>query len=340
MKRTLAVTCLLLFVLSGCSLFSQPQYRDNPMDPISSQSTEQPDTPPASYSTYYVVNCEENIPMYTYADVTSAELCKLPLGASVSYIQTAENGFCKIIYQGVTGFAFASNLSETAPDTTHKEYVTYYVVNCNEYITLRTQPDTSASAVCRLPLGASVSYVSTADNGFYKVIYNGKTGYALSSYLSQDPDASHAVPPSSSTSSTTVYATCYVVNCQESITLRTSPSTKASEIRQIPLGAAVSYVGTASNGFYKVIYNGKTGYALASYLSFSQPAGFTYSTRYMTVVNCQQSITLRTAPTTKASEICQMPLGSVVEYLGPAENGFLAVAYNGRVGYALANYLR
>ena len=64
-----------------------------------------------------------------------------------------------------------------------------------------------------------------------------------------------------------VLTTLYVVNCNESITLRVSDSTNAKEIRQIPLGAAVSFMENAANGFYKVSYNGSTGYALASYLS-------------------------------------------------------------------------
>ena len=48
------------------------------------------------------------------------------------------------------------------------------------------------------------------------------------------------------------YETYYVVNCKESITLRTSPSTSASEICQIPLGSAVTYITTATNGFYYI----------------------------------------------------------------------------------------
>lgn len=64
------------------------------------------------------------------------------------------------------------------------------------------------------------------------------------------------------------YKTMYVVNCKESITLRKSPSTKADEIRQIPLGAAVSYMEPSIDGFYKISYLGNTGYALASYLQF------------------------------------------------------------------------
>lgn len=152
-----------------------------------------------------------------------------------------------------------------------------------------------------------------------------------------------------SSSSDTKYETYYVVNCHESITLRKSPSTSAGEICQIPFGAAVSYVGTAENGFYKIIYNGKTGYGLASYLDTAPqdrseentPSGTTdnSSAVYMKVVHCHESITLRKIPSTKGEEFCQIPLGSKVEYLGTAENGFYMVSYNGYTGYALASYL-
>lgn len=134
------------------------------------------------------------------------------------------------------------------------------------------------------------------------------------------------------------YETYYVVNCKESITLRKSASTKAGEYCQIPLGAAVSFVEKAENGFYKVIYNGTTGYALASYLSPEEGSDSGEGSR-MVVVNCKESITLRKIPSTKGEEFCQIPLGAEVEYLGTAENGFYTVKYNGFTGYALASYL-
>lgn len=133
-----------------------------------------------------------------------------------------------------------------------------------------------------------------------------------------------------------IYQTCFVVNCKESITLRSAPSTKASEICQIPLGAPVSYVETAENGFYKIIYNGKTGYGLASYLNFDDGEE---NAIFMQVVNCKESITLRKVPSTSADEFCQIPLGAVVQFLGSAENGFYYVEYNGYDGYALSSYL-
>lgn len=228
-------------------------------------------------------------------------------------------------------------------------YQTMYVVNCQESITLRTEATTKASEICQIPLGAPVSYVETAENGFYKVIYNGKTGYALASYLDLEYHDTHQVNKPSSeaisgnlyktTVPAQVYTTMYVVNCQESITLRTSPSTKASEICQIPLGAAVSYVEYAGNDFNLIVYNGKVGYSLASYLESPYGQLQSYVDDYLRVINCNESITLRNAPSTSAGEICQIPLGATVEFVALAGDGFYKVAYNGHVGYALASYL-
>ena len=180
------------------------------------------------------------------------------------------------------------------------------------------------------PQATICSYVKAAENGFYQVIYNGNTGYALASYLS-------ATKPSVSTSNNTVsYETYYVVNCKQSITLRPQPDVNSGEICQIPLGAAVSFISTASNGFYYISYNGNTGYSLASYLS-SSSGNSSYST--CRVVNCNESITLRPQPDVNSGEICQIPLGETVSYIGTAENGFYEIYYMGNHGYSLADYL-
>jgi hypothetical protein len=214
-------------------------------------------------------------------------------------------------------YAYAEAIPQYSGDT-------YYVVNCRESITLRTQPSVYASEICQMPLGSAVDYLGYAENGFYYVQYNGMTGYALASYLSSEY--------------TSGYSTYWVVNCKQSITLRKVPSTDGPEICQMPLGSAVTFVSRADNGFYCVEYNGQTGYALASYLSADAYYGG-YVSSMCQVVNCRESITLRTSPSIYASEICQMPLGACVTYLGFAGNGFYQVEFNGRVGYALASYL-
>lgn len=231
---------------------------------------------------------------------------------------------------------------QTSPDAAvpDKELMlTLYVVNCKENITLRNSPSTSAGEIVKIPLGAAVSFVENASNGFYKVSYNGNTGYALASYLSEEPGRYDEY------SNNDVVGTLYVVNCKESITLRTSPSKSAKEITQIPLGAAVGFINIASNGFYKISYNGNVGYALDAYLaeSYGDTEGDEYDYGYDgppigEVVNCRESITLRAAPSTSAGEVLQIPLGAIVtvyeEY-----NGFYLIDYNGHEGYVLADYI-
>lgn len=140
---------------------------------------------------------------------------------------------------------------------------TLYVVNCNESITLRTADSTSAKEIRQIPLGAAVSFMENAANGFYKVSYNGSTGYALASYLSVDP-YNHYVASTTAAASTSW--TGKVVRCNEFITLRKTPSTKGEEITKIPLGAIVTVYSGADNGFYYINYGGIEGYALASYI--------------------------------------------------------------------------
>lgn len=67
------------------------------------------------------------------------------------------------------------------------------VVNCNEWISLREYPSTSAPRLAKIPLGTSVrvyeGYLSDASNeqspqnGFVQTFYGGMVGWCLASYL-------------------------------------------------------------------------------------------------------------------------------------------------------------
>ena len=62
-------------------------------------------------------------------------------------------------------------------------YNSMKVVNCNEYITLRIDDSEDAPAKERIPLGDYVTYISEAENGFYKISYRGMEGFAKKEYL-------------------------------------------------------------------------------------------------------------------------------------------------------------
>ena len=169
------------------------------------------------------------------------------------------------VQETVAEVAHSESLQETQPQTAvvtqAQVLTTLYVVNCNESITLRVSDSTNAKEIRQIPLGAAVSFMENAANGFYKVSYNGSTGSALASYLSVDP-YNHYV---ASTTASTVWSG-KVVRCNEYITLRRTPSTKGEEITKIPLGAIVTVYSGADNGFYYIYYDGFEGYALAGYI--------------------------------------------------------------------------
>ena len=143
---------------------------------------------------------------------------------------------------------------------------------------------------------------------------------------------------SSALANNEIVSTMFVVECNESITLRDRPSVYGRELAQIPLGQAVGFIENAGNGFYKINYDGIVGYALAEYLSADRSgvAGI-----YGRVVNCKISITLRDAPSVNAREIMQIPLGERVAILqGGDTEDFYFVRYRGYDGYVLKTYIR
>ena len=74
--------------------------------------------------------------------------------------------------------------AESTPQATETfNYVTYFVVNCKQSITLRPAADVNSGEICQIPLGSSVTFVSAAGNGFYEIYYLGHRGYAMASYL-------------------------------------------------------------------------------------------------------------------------------------------------------------
>ena len=58
------------------------------------------------------------------------------------------------------------------------------VVNCNEFITLREEPDTASAALARIPLRQWAISLGAEQNGFVRVGYQGQAGWALAKYLS------------------------------------------------------------------------------------------------------------------------------------------------------------
>ena len=89
--------------------------------------------------------------------------------------------------QGFTGYEkewwhFADSTSYPVEEAFLPLLPSQWQANCNEFITLRRKPDTSAEAICRIPQGGELTKLADCGNFAY-VEYQGKVGYALRSYL-------------------------------------------------------------------------------------------------------------------------------------------------------------
>ena len=62
-----------------------------------------------------------------------------------------------------------------------------------------------------------------------------------------------------------------VVNCDEWVSLRKSPSTSADRLKKVPLYEVVTDCEWAENGFVRCTYDGATGYILEKYLDTYEP---------------------------------------------------------------------
>ena len=141
---------------------------------------------------------------------------------------------------------------------------TAYVSTSSLPLTLRNLPLTNAKALTSIPKGAKIEVLcgATDFSGFYRVKYGNQVGFASKQYISFN-----TVPP------TTATYTGYVNTSSGNLILRSGPSTSYSKIASMPKGSQLTVLDnkTITNGFYHIKYNGITGYASASYITFSKP---------------------------------------------------------------------
>lgn len=111
-------------------------------------------------------------------------------------------------------------------------------------LNMRTGASTSYRILVQIPTGTSVPVSGRASNGWYKVSYNGYTGY-VSGY----------------------YVVAASVRTLDDLNLRTGTSTSYRVLLSIPKGKTVPAYARASNGWYKASYGGYTGWVSGSYVT-------------------------------------------------------------------------
>lgn len=212
-----------------------------------------------------VVNCNEWVSLRKETSTSSKRLAEVHLGELVTHCHDAGNGFIYCEYKGKSGYIASQYLGETPYYLSDGPMCNQMVTGCEEWVSLRQQPDTSSTRLAKVPLGAVVtSCVKLYSDSFVYCRYNGKSGYIAKQYLTE---ADYSWQADMKKTYPAVASRMKVVNCSEWVSLRDLPSSNATRLVKVPLGATVDNCRQATEQFIRCTYNGKTGYIMKKYLA-------------------------------------------------------------------------
>lgn len=136
---------------------------------------------------------------------------------------------------------------------------------------LRAKADSGSVVLSMAYKGDKVDVLADVGNGWYQVSLNGVTGYMSGEYLKASWNTQAAntttvtqqvAPAASSPASGNVKVN---LSAGEVLNLRSGASTQSGKLASIPGGTVLALEGT-SDSWYKVTYNGVTGYVSAEYM--------------------------------------------------------------------------
>ena len=177
-----------------------------------------------------------------------------------------------------------------------------------------------SNVIRRIPEGDSV-YVLSESGNFYRIQYDGKTGYVFKSYVKQTAGTS------SSGGGFTAEGYPYQTVTTSSVNLRKSASTSAKRLTTIPKGADIT-VHQLSGSWAKVTYSSYSGWVMKDYI------------RVATIVTVQPGPTARPDDLTTSYQLLQSGSdGTQVTALQEAliELGYLTGKADGIYGSGTAN---
>lgn len=126
-------------------------------------------------------------------------------------------------------------------------------VTAGSGLRLRSEATTSSSILATASKNETVVVLKKANDDWYQVSRNGQVGYMSADYLNVTSAADASLGYGK-------------VDADGSpLRMRATAGTSGSVVCSIPDGSTVTLLGT-SNGWYKVTYNGKTGYSSGDYI--------------------------------------------------------------------------
>lgn len=223
-------------------------------------------------------------------------------------------------------------------------------VTAKEKVNLRSGAGIDFSIVGTLDNGSTLTRTGVGSNGWSRLIYNDKTVYAISSYLTTD--LSYKAPTASLediVAGNTFTSTDDNVTAKDSVNLRSLPTTDSDVIATLKNGDFLPRTAMSDKGWSRLIFNGKIVYAITSYLTTDttpKPEIKPENNNGMVFDAVDEQVTaksetnLRNAPTTVDSEVVYtLKNGEYIRCIGVSNSGWSKLEYKGQTVYAISSYL-
>lgn len=219
-------------------------------------------------------------------------------------------------------------------------------VTAKDEVNLRFGAGSNFDVVAVLKNGTVVKRTGIGKNGWSRLIYNGQTVYAITSYLTTDL-SSKPDPKPDIVNGNTFTATNDNVTAKEEVNLRLSPSTAGEMAGVLKNGTVLQRSATSDKGWSRLVFEGQTVYAITSYLTtdltYKPTVDDGIKTDFEAVneqVTAKSETNLRSLPSVTDSQVVYtLKNGEYLTRTGISANGWSRLEYNGQAVYAVSSYL-
>ena len=209
------------------------------------------------------------------------------------------------------------------------------VVNVDgSYLRVRAEASTSSSILTTMTEGTTFDIISNS-NGWYKISYNGITGYVHGDYVKELYLPSYEIT-----------TTGRVYDAAPNLRVRSSASLNASIIGYLVDDTTVSIVGTEGE-WYKIKYNNSYGYVHSDYILIdgtnNDNSSNSGNTTEMNAIGYAYnldglSLRVRQSSSTSSAIIGSLYEGDTVNIIGE-EGTWYKISYNNSIAYVSKEYI-
>lgn len=363
--RILACGMALCLLLAGCGKDAE--------ETISTETLPPPDDMAfTDVNEVVTAKDETNLRNYPGQGEESTVLYTLKNGELATRIAISDSGWSILDYDGMVCYAVSSYLttdldyvpsqsSSESDDGIRTEFQeSSGVVTAKDVVNLRRLPSTTdpdAAIIAELHNGDTAEILGVSSNGWTKLRYQEEICYAVSSYLTTNMNYTPPTTPSYADEDGihTVFEDADgEVTAKDAVNLRTLPSItnpEATVITQLHKGEVAQRLGVSKTGWTKLSYDGKTCYAVTSYLTTDLDGGDdedddVIKTQFKDMddqVTAKDEVNLRTMPSTtntNAQVVKTLKHGEIVTRTGVNDDvGWSRVEYEGQTLYCVTRYL-